>query len=160
MKLQEIEVQKSTISESFQRSSVESEQLKQQFTTVEYQRKSLMDQIESIESLKSAEIAELRINFETMEKKCRQLEEQVTKVEDEKRSLMADSEGKMGEIEANLEEERVERVRMEETMKEQELKFMVRFDDGDDDLMFERPLVCCSILLLDELIDVMTYMGF
>ena len=87
----EIEAEQAKVTETLQQSSSasvrEKEELTEKVKSLEQENLSLLDQFQDIESTKSAEIAELKINLDSLQKNLEEIRENSSKLSDEKAKL-------------------------------------------------------------------------
>jgi chromosome segregation ATPase len=87
-KLDEVEVEKTKVSENLQQSSSEAqrekEELKEKVKSLEQEKTSILDKFQDMDSNKSAEIAELKISLDSLQKDLQELRENSAKLSEEK----------------------------------------------------------------------------
>lgn len=86
----EIELEQTRVSETLQQSSEamkEKDELSEKVKSLEQEKLSLLDQYQDVESSKSAEIAELRVNLDSLQKSLEEMRENSTKLNEEKTQL-------------------------------------------------------------------------
>jgi len=93
-KLQELELERSKITELHQKSSSETtekfDEYEKRIALLEHENKNLLDQFQDVDSNKSAQIAELQIKLKEFEDKCETAFNNIAKLEEEKRVIEED----------------------------------------------------------------------
>lgn len=133
IKLSELEVQNSKISESVQQSSLDSDRIKFDYESkiaqLEKEKENLLDQHRNDESNQSAEIAELKISIEALQRNCDESKEDSLKLQNEKESLEKEHEDLLAQKEeiertfkAHLEGINCEKVELERQKSVQDIE--------------------------------------
>lgn len=131
-KLQELEMERSKITDIHQKSSSETTQKIQDFENeiaeLKQENKTLMDQFQDVESTKSAQIAELQIKIKELQDKFESSTLNVAKLEDEKRVIEESYKQNSKQSEENFKE-------IQEALVNEKAELEIKFKEKEQELL-------------------------